>query len=157
MQALAFTAFTAPSARQRTQTSYPALSPTQVARRLGVDRVVQYRMEDLGSVLRDEYPSGIDLAYEGVGGPLLGAICANLAWLTVWPGDVVKTQRQSGNYDGVSSLGLLKENIATGRLYKGVLPGLARSTIANGLSMVVYEMTHVALSKYYGVGRKDVT
>jgi hypothetical protein len=49
-----------------------------VARRLGVDRVVQYRMEDLGSVLRDEYPSGIDLAYEGVGGPLLGAICANL-------------------------------------------------------------------------------
>lgn len=86
-----------------------------------------------------------------------GAICANLAWLTVWPGDVVKTQRQSGNYEGVSSLSLLKENIATGRLYKGVLPGLARSTIANGTSMVVYEMTHVALSQHYRVGRKDVT
>ena len=86
-----------------------------------------------------------------------GAICANLAWLTVWPGDVVKTQRQSGNYEGVSALGLLKENIATGRMYKGVLPGLGRSTIANGSSMVVYEMTHVALSEYYRVGRKDVT
>jgi hypothetical protein len=57
----------------------------------------------------------------------------------------------------VSSLSLLKENIATGRLYKGVLPGLARSTIANGTSMVVYEATHVALSQHYRVGRKDVT
>jgi len=79
-----------------------------------------------------------------------GAVCANLAWLTVWPGDVIKTQRQSGNYEGVSALRLLQENIATGRLYKGVLPGLVRSTIANGSSMVVYEMLHVALSKQFG-------
>ena len=50
-----------------------------VARRvLGVDRVVEYKVEDLGEVLRAEYPDGVDLAYEGVGGPLLGAICANL-------------------------------------------------------------------------------
>jgi solute carrier family 25 carnitine/acylcarnitine transporter 20/29 len=29
-----------------------------------------------------------------------GALCANLAWATVWPLDVVKTQLQSGNYQG---------------------------------------------------------
>jgi solute carrier family 25 carnitine/acylcarnitine transporter 20/29 len=28
-----------------------------------------------------------------------GAICSNMAWMTCWPMDVVKTQRQSGNYD----------------------------------------------------------
>ena len=49
-----------------------------VARRLGVDRAVQYKREDLSAVLRAEFPSGVDLAYEGVGGPLLGAIVENL-------------------------------------------------------------------------------
>ena len=51
----------------------------QVARDLlGIDRVVQYHDEDLATVLKAEYPDGVDLAYEGVGGPLLGGICANL-------------------------------------------------------------------------------
>ena len=51
----------------------------EVAREvLKVDRVVQYHKEDLGEVLKAEFPTGVDLAYEGVGGPLLGAICANL-------------------------------------------------------------------------------
>eukprot|EP00566_Odontella_aurita_P017122 CAMPEP_0113559648 /NCGR_PEP_ID=MMETSP0015_2-20120614/19010_1 /TAXON_ID=2838 /ORGANISM="Odontella" /LENGTH=263 /DNA_ID=CAMNT_0000461301 /DNA_START=420 /DNA_END=1208 /DNA_ORIENTATION=- /assembly_acc=CAM_ASM_000160 len=69
-----------------------------------------------------------------------GAICANLAWLTVWPADVVKTQRQSGNYDiNVSSWKLLMENVKSGRMFRGVVPGLVRSSIANGSSMVVYE------------------
>jgi len=86
-----------------------------------------------------------------------GAICANLAWLTIWPGDVIKTQRQSGNYEGVSAMTLLKQNIASGKLYRGVMPGLARSTLANGLSMVVYEMAHTALSERFHVERKDVT
>lgn len=45
---------------------------------LGVDRAVVYKEEDLSSVLQAEFPEGIDVAYEGVGGPLLGAICANL-------------------------------------------------------------------------------
>ena len=52
-----------------------------VARRLGVDRCVVVRgegAEDLGCVLRDEFPQGVDVAYEGVGGALLGAIVDNL-------------------------------------------------------------------------------
>ena len=31
---------------------------------------------------------------------LLGAFCSNMAWLTIWPLDVVKSQLQSGNYAG---------------------------------------------------------
>jgi len=41
-----------------------------------------------------------------------GAICANMAWLTVWPADVVKTQRQSGNYDEKTGIvSLLQEGL----------------------------------------------
>lgn len=86
-----------------------------------------------------------------------GAICANLAWITLWPADVVKTQRQSGNSVGKGALQLLRQNIASGLLFKGLMPGLARSTIANGSSMVVYEWVHTTLSRTFGVGRKDMT
>lgn len=85
-----------------------------------------------------------------------GAICANLAWLTIWPLDVLKTQRQSGNYEG-SSLQLLKANLQSGRLFRGVLPGLFRSTIANGSSMVVYEYVHTTLTTHFQLQRKDMT
>lgn len=68
-----------------------------------------------------------------------GALCANLAWLAVWPVDVIKSRRQSGLYAGQSSWTMLKELIKTKKLFAGVLPGLARSTIANGSGM--YFMT----------------
>ena len=87
-----------------------------------------------------------------------GAICANMAWLTVWPADVVKTQRQSGNYDPkVSSLSLLRDNLKNGRLFRGLMPGLVRSSIANGSSMVVYESVHMNLTQRMGLERKDMT
>lgn len=86
-----------------------------------------------------------------------GAICANLAWITCWPFDVVKTQRQSGNVDAnVGSWYLLKKNIQGGNMYRGLLPGLMRSSVANGTSMVVYEAVHSYLSNYFQVQRKDV-
>jgi len=37
---------------------------------LGVDRVVNYKKENLKHVLRTEYPAGIDLVYESVGGDM---------------------------------------------------------------------------------------
>jgi solute carrier family 25 carnitine/acylcarnitine transporter 20/29 len=86
-----------------------------------------------------------------------GAICANLAWLTIWPADVIKTQRQSGNYCSMKVLQLLRENISSGRMYRGLFPGLARSTIANGCSMVIYELVHKKLSAMVNVDRKDMT
>jgi len=67
-----------------------------------------------------------------------GAICANLAWMTVWPMDVVKSRIQSGNYAGQSMLQLLVGSIKDRSMFRGLLPGLVRSTIANGCSMVVY-------------------
>jgi len=79
-----------------------------------------------------------------------GAICANMAWLTIWPIDVIKTQRQSGLYLMAGGHNLWKENIQNGRMFRGIVPGLLRSTISNGSSMVVYEKVHTYLSQLMG-------
>lgn len=56
-----------------------------------------------------------------------------------------QSQIQSGNY-GTRGIGaLLKDTWQSGRLYRGLLPGLARSTIANGLGMVVYKEVETRL------------
>jgi solute carrier family 25 (mitochondrial carnitine/acylcarnitine transporter), member 20/29 len=86
-----------------------------------------------------------------------GSICANLAWLTVWPADVIKTQRQSGNYVSQSTLQLLQQNIQSGRLFRGIVPGLVRSSISNGSSMVVYEFVHSSLTNHLQLERRDMT
>lgn len=75
----------------------------------------------------------------GLNSFITGAVCANLAWLTIWPLDVVKSLSQSGKYVEKSYFYLLKDVFKTGALYRGLLPGLLRSTIANGSSMVVYK------------------
>lgn len=74
----------------------------------------------------------------GLGPFLTGAICSNLAWFTIWPIDVVKSQIQSGNFENKSFAKLMWNNIQTGALFRGLAPGLARSFIANGCAMVVY-------------------
>lgn len=79
-------------------------------------------------------------------------ICANLAWLTIWPLDVIKTRRQSGQYDGKSLLWLLRDAIQKGDMYRGLSLGMLRSFIANGASMEVYtiverEMKRLAFLK----------
>ena len=79
---------------------------------------------------------------------LEGAICANLAWFTIWPLDVVKSQRQSGRYTNKSSLMLLKEACRSGTAFRGLLPGFFRSTIANGCAMVVFKKTQSTLREF---------
>jgi hypothetical protein len=69
----------------------------------------------------------------------VGALSSNLAWLTIWPLDVIKSQRQSGNFSDKSSLALLRDATRSGLLWRGLLPGLARSTLANGCAMVAYK------------------
>ena len=49
------------------------------AQDLGIDRIVDLSKENLGEVLKTEYPQGIDIAYEGVGGALLSAAFDNLS------------------------------------------------------------------------------
>ena len=74
------------------------------------------------------------------------------------PADVVKTQRQSGNYDDSKGLiRLFRENFQNGRLFRGLVPGLVRSSIANGSSMVIYELVHSTLTEQFGLERRDMT
>ena len=73
-----------------------------------------------------------------LGNFLTGGICANLAWLSIWPLDVIKTQRQSGLYHGKSSFQLLSIAFSTGIAFRGLVPGLLRSFISNGLSLEAY-------------------
>jgi hypothetical protein len=47
--------------------------------RLGCDRSINYRTEDVGEVLAREYPDGVDLVYEGVGGALFDTCVDALA------------------------------------------------------------------------------
>lgn len=64
-----------------------------------------------------------------------GAVCSNLAWLAVWPADVIKSRRQSGLYAGRTALSMVADLVKTRSLFAGVLPGLVRSTVANGTGL----------------------
>ncbi|GAB9466230.1 hypothetical protein Gpo141_00003608 [Globisporangium polare] len=46
---------------------------------LGCDRVINYSKEDIGTVLKNEYPKGIDLVFESVGGEVFKTILDNIA------------------------------------------------------------------------------
>ncbi len=46
---------------------------------LGCDRVINYNKEDLNKVLIEEYPKGINIAYDSVGGKVFDAFLNNLA------------------------------------------------------------------------------
>jgi NADPH:quinone reductase-like Zn-dependent oxidoreductase len=46
---------------------------------LGLERVIDYKCEDVAAVLAAEYPQGVDVVYEGVGGALRAAIMRHLA------------------------------------------------------------------------------
>lgn len=48
----------------------------RLIRSLGADRAVNYRTEDLKAVLRAEYPRGVDVVWESVGGEWFGT-CLN--------------------------------------------------------------------------------
>ena len=84
----------------------------------------------------------------GLGPFLTGAICANAAWLTIWPLDVAKSQLQSGNYAGKSLTYLVKDILVSGKLFRGLVPGLIRSTVANGPAMVVYKKVEAILTEW---------
>ncbi|KAK9805373.1 hypothetical protein WJX73_007858 [Symbiochloris irregularis] len=48
-------------------------------KRLGADRVINYKTEDLRAVLKKEYPKGVDIVWEGVGGAMLETCVRALA------------------------------------------------------------------------------
>lgn len=52
---------------------------------------------------------------------------------------------------------MFRENVRTGRMFRGVVPGLVRSSLANGSSMVVYETVHSTLTQQFDLERRDMT
>ena len=48
-------------------------------RRLGCDRPINYKREDLKEVLKKEYPKGVDVVYESIGGEIFNTCVKNLA------------------------------------------------------------------------------
>ena len=48
-------------------------------RGLGCDRPINYKKENLKRVLREEYPCGVDVMYEGIGGEIFNTCVKNLA------------------------------------------------------------------------------
>ena len=51
----------------------------EMLRKLGCDRPINYKKEDFKSVLKSEYPKGIDVIYESVGGEVFNNCVKNLA------------------------------------------------------------------------------
>ncbi|MDG2242989.1 MAG: zinc-binding dehydrogenase [Rhodospirillaceae bacterium] len=52
---------------------------TQRLKDIGCDRVINYRTENVNDVLKAEYPNGINVAYDSVGGSIFDAFVNNLA------------------------------------------------------------------------------
>ena len=46
---------------------------------IGCDRPINYKKEDIKSVLRQEYPKGVDVVYESIGGDLFDTCLKNLS------------------------------------------------------------------------------
>lgn len=51
----------------------------QALKELGCDRVINYKKEDFGAVLKKEFPKGVDIIYESVGGEFFRTCMQNLA------------------------------------------------------------------------------
>jgi NADPH-dependent curcumin reductase CurA len=52
----------------------------ELLRKLGVDRPINYRRENVREVLEKEYPKGIDVAYDSVGGEIFDAFVDHVAF-----------------------------------------------------------------------------
>ena len=51
----------------------------EMLQKLGCDRPINYKTEDFKSVLKTEYPKGVDVVYESVGGEVFNTCVKNLA------------------------------------------------------------------------------
>ncbi|KAI9127937.1 hypothetical protein K1719_000930 [Acacia pycnantha] len=95
-------------------------SKAKLLKGLGVDRVIDYKSEDIKTVLTKEYPKGIDIIYESVGGDMFN-LCLNA--LAVYGrliviGMISQYQGEHGwkpsNYPGLCEKILAKSQTVTG-------------------------------------------
>ncbi|XP_055815839.1 uncharacterized protein LOC129885552 [Solanum dulcamara] len=87
---------------------------------LGVDRVIDYKVEDIKAVLKEEFPKGTDIVYESVGGEMFD-ICLNALAVygrLVVIGMISQYQGEYGwkprNYPGICEKLLAKSQTVTG-------------------------------------------
>ena len=74
----------------------------EALKKLGCDRPINYRKEDLFRTLRQEYPDGVDVVYESVGGEVFEAAVNNLAV----KGKLIVIGAMSGYTDGSAWAGM---------------------------------------------------
>ncbi|KAL8097101.1 hypothetical protein AgCh_030270 [Apium graveolens] len=87
---------------------------------LGVDRVIDYKAEDIKTVLKEEFPKGVDIVYESVGGQMFD-LCLNALAIygrLVVIGMISQYQGEHGwkplNYTGVCEKLLAKSQTLVG-------------------------------------------
>lgn len=86
-------------------------------------------------------------------GPFLtSGIAASMAWILVWPVEYMKAQVQSDYGERRSTWKRLKLTFLSRGgffgLYRGLTPGVMRSFISNGSSMVVMVAAHRKVSEW---------
>eukprot|EP01100_Stratorugosa_tubuloviscum_P014082 TRINITY_DN732_c2_g2_i2.p1 TRINITY_DN732_c2_g2~~TRINITY_DN732_c2_g2_i2.p1 ORF type:complete len:300 (-),score=112.99 TRINITY_DN732_c2_g2_i2:20-919(-) len=81
------------------------------------------------------------LSIPGFGPFIQGGVCATIAWLVIWPLEVIKSQMQ-GNTPGPNTIlqrGIfIFKNKGLKSLYRGALPGCLRCLFANSFAMYIY-------------------
>lgn len=102
---------------------------------VGCDRPINYRDEDVEAVLKNEYPEGLDLVYEGVGGSLFDTCVSHLAH----HGRLLSIGYVSEYEDG-------PEAVVSERIYTSLIP---RSASIHG-----FFLPHFA--KYFGTHVKKL-
>lgn len=84
------------------------------------------------------------LAQPGLGPFIKGGVCATAAWIIVWPFEVIKNQIQAGMAGVATDASFMTRvkwviaNRGVVGLYRGIGPGVTRSMVANGSSMLAY-------------------
>ncbi|XP_042057565.1 prostaglandin reductase-3-like isoform X1 [Salvia splendens] len=87
---------------------------------LGVDRVIDYKAENIKTVLKDEFPKGVDIIYESVGGEMFDLCLNALATYgrLIVIGMISQYQGEDGwkpkNYTGLCEKILAKSQTVTG-------------------------------------------
>eukprot|EP01100_Stratorugosa_tubuloviscum_P014081 TRINITY_DN732_c2_g1_i1.p1 TRINITY_DN732_c2_g1~~TRINITY_DN732_c2_g1_i1.p1 ORF type:complete len:306 (-),score=129.10 TRINITY_DN732_c2_g1_i1:47-964(-) len=75
-------------------------------------------------------------------GPLIqGGVCATIAWLAIWPLEVIKSQMQAntpGPNTTIARAIYIFKNQGLKTFYRGALPGSLRCLFANSFAMYIY-------------------
>lgn len=116
-------------------------------RSLGVHRVVDYKREDLGTVLRDEFPRGIDVAIDTVSGTIFDAFLASMA-----PHGRLVVAGAAADLDGKPEI-VTAPRIAHSIYYKGV----SVRGFMNGLLTEHWPAARAKLFDLHAAGRIAVT